>query len=449
MSLSSPILLFFSLILIMKKTFISIEVPIISFMSLYIPMNLMIDWMSLMFMFSISMISSMIIMFSSSYIPFKEHKQFIFMMLMFILSMNILIISNNLIFILLGWDGLGFSSYILVIYYQNFSSSASGSITFITNRIGDILILISISIMTSMMNWSFSTKESYSSLLLIFITLSACTKSAQFPFSAWLPAAMAAPTPISALVHSSTLVTAGVYLLIRTFNPNLWFQSSLLLSLSLITITMSSMTANWEQDMKKIIALSTLSQMALMMFAISINAILLSFIHLITHAFFKSTMFLCAGIMIHNSNYQDMRMMGLNMNNSPLTNSIMGMCSLSLMGMPFMSGFYSKDSIIEFMLSSTLNNMLTLLMLASVMLTSIYSIRLISFTNKFSMKSKPEFNFHYNLNYSMPIMLLSLMSIMLGSTILWMMSPEQLFLMPQYMKTSILLEYYIPNKYLL
>lgn len=182
--------------------------------------------------------------------------------------------------------------------------------------------------------------------ILVMLILAAITKRAQIPFSAWLPAAIAAPTPVSALVHSSTLVTAGVYLIIRFHH--LLGANFFLLYVGCLTIFMSGLGANFEIDLKKIIALSTLSQLGVIIFTLSLGLIELAFFHLLSHALFKSLLFLCAGVYIHGAgDCQDIRLLGGVMKSIPVRSLFFGCCSLSLCGFPFLSGFYSKDLILE------------------------------------------------------------------------------------------------------
>lgn len=178
--------------------------------------------------------------------------------------------------------------------------------------------------------------------------VAAITKRAQIPFSAWLPAAIAAPTPVSALVHSSTLVTAGVYLLIR-FSFILGETCSIfLLFISTITIFISGIVAVFEYDLKKIIALSTLRQLGIIIFAISLGLYNVAFFHLLTHALFKALLFLCAGVLIHGvGNTQDIRSFGALSLNYPVVTVCINLANLSLCGIPFLAGFYSKDLIVE------------------------------------------------------------------------------------------------------
>merc|ERR1712033_108246 len=185
--------------------------------------------------------------------------------------------------------------------------------------------------------------------LVLILALAGLTKRAQYPFSAWLPAAMAAPTPVSALVHSSTLVTAGVYLLVR-------FRIALdgsevqmvLLLLSRLTIFIAGLGANFEYDLKKIIALSTLSQLGVIISILCLGYANLAFFHLLRHALFKALLFICAGAVIHNiKDYQDVRVIGGLVSQIPLTTFCINLANLALCGRPFLAGFYSKDLILE------------------------------------------------------------------------------------------------------
>ena len=215
-------------------------------------------------------------------------------------------------------------------------------------------------------------------MLVYLIIISACTKRAQIPFSAWLPAAIAAPTPVSALVHSSTLVTAGVYLLIRInliiIEINIAY---ILLLIGIITIIIAGITAIIEIDIKKIIALSTLRQLGIIMLILGIGNPMLSFFHLLSHAFFKAILFMCAGIIIHNiKDYQDIRKIGISYNNLNFCISIIIIANIRLCGLPFLRGFYSKDLIIEIILIKGKNLFLFIFIIIGTILTVLYSCRL-------------------------------------------------------------------------
>nr|YP_010491942.1 NADH dehydrogenase subunit 5 [Lygephila dorsigera]UWM92728.1 NADH dehydrogenase subunit 5 [Lygephila dorsigera] len=415
---------------IMNNIVIFLEWEIISLNSMNIVMSILLDWMSLLFMMFVFLISSVVIYYSKSYMGSELNlSRFIILVLLFVMSMMLLIISPNIISILLGWDGLGLVSYLLVIYYQNLKSYNAGMLTALSNRIGDVLILMIISWMMNYGSWNyifyleFMKNDWTMKMISIMIIMAAMTKSAQIPFSSWLPAAMAAPTPVSALVHSSTLVTAGVYLLIR-FNLLLidTFFLKILLLLSGLTMFMAGISANYEFDLKKIIALSTLSQLGLMMSILSMGLPDLAFFHLLTHAMFKALLFMCAGVIIHMMNdMQDIRFMGGITLYIPLTSLCMNISNMALCGIPFLAGFYSKDLILEMVSFSNLNLLIFLLYYISTGLTMFYTIRLIMYlmVNDYNLMSI------YNLYDEDYIMLKSMfvllfMSVLSGSFLSWM-----------------------------
>nr|WIL96423.1 NADH dehydrogenase subunit 5 [Pseudomiza obliquaria] len=421
---------FFMLYFLMNNMVIFLEWEIISFNSLSIVMSILLDWMSLLFMMFVSLISSVVIYYSKSYMSSELNlMRFIILVLLFVFSMILLIISPNMISILLGWDGLGLVSYCLVIYYQNLKSYNAGMLTALSNRIGDVLILMVIAWMMNYGGWNYIfylefMKNDYSMIYIsVMIILAAMTKSAQIPFSSWLPAAMAAPTPVSALVHSSTLVTAGVYLLIR-FNllllDTLFFK--LLLLLASLTMFMAGISANYEFDLKKIIALSTLSQLGLMMSILSMGLPTLAFFHLLTHAMFKALLFMCAGVIIHlMGDMQDIRLMGGISLYVPMTCLCMNVSNMALCGIPFLAGFYSKDLILEMVSFSNFNFLIFFLYYISTGLTMFYTIRLMMYLmiNDFNLLSI--YNL-YDEDYTMikSMLVLLFMSVISGSMLMWM-----------------------------
>nr|QTC08208.1 NADH dehydrogenase subunit 5 [Parachauliodes yanbaru] len=385
----SSSLFFISMIYIFKELTVFIEWEILTLNSSSIVMTLLFDWMSLLFMSFVLFISSVVIYYSKEYMGGDYNmNRFIILVLLFVLSMMFLIISPNLISILLGWDGLGLVSYCLVIYYQNVKSYNAGMITALSNRIGDVALLMAIAWMLNYGSWNYifyleCMKNSLEMEVICgMVILAGMTKSAQIPFSSWLPAAMAAPTPVSALVHSSTLVTAGVYLLIR-FNSLMLDNmfGKFLLMIGCLTMFMAGLGANFEFDLKKIIALSTLSQLGLMMSILAMGFPLLAYYHLLTHALFKALLFMCAGAIIHNMmNFQDIRFMGNLINQMPLTVSCMNIANLALCGTPFLAGFYSKDLILEIVSLSYLNCLIFFLYFISTGLTVCYSFRLVYYS---------------------------------------------------------------------
>ena len=382
-------------------------------------------------------------MFRTRYIiSEKFFSRFIILVFFFILSIFLLIISPNLIRLLLGWDGLGVTSYLLVIFYQRNKSYNAGILTAITNRLGDVGLLISISFLLYIGNWNYIFIESFSNifsnLLVVIIIISACTKSAQIPFSAWLPAAIAAPTPVSALVHSSTLVTAGVYLLIRI---NLIIieinMSYLLLLIGIITIVIAGITAIIEIDIKKIIALSTLSQLGVIILILGLGNPMLSFFHLLSHAFFKAILFMCAGIIIHNiKDYQDIRKIGIRHNNLNFCVSIILIANIRLCGLPFLRGFYSKDLIIEILLIKGKNLFLFLFIILGTILTVLYSCRLRFLVRLNFLKSESLFIISESSTFIiLGILFLLPFSIIGGIIILWnLINIRKLIFLPMWIK---------------
>nr|YP_009913599.1 NADH dehydrogenase subunit 5 [Monochamus alternatus alternatus]QLM01485.1 NADH dehydrogenase subunit 5 [Monochamus alternatus alternatus] len=440
----SFILFIFSVKFMIQDYSLIIEYSLICLNSSNIIMTILFDWMSLLFMSFVLFISSMVIYYSEEYMEGDLNlNRFILLVVMFVLSMMLLIISPNLISILLGWDGLGLVSYCLVIYYQNVKSYNAGMLTALSNRIGDVALLMSIAWMLNFGSWSFVfylsflKNDSIMELISLLVVLAAMTKSAQIPFSSWLPAAMAAPTPVSSLVHSSTLVTAGVYLLIRF---NLVFSDSLKMMFLLIaslTMFMSGLGANFEFDLKKIIALSTLSQLGLMMSILALGSYELAFFHLLTHALFKALLFMCAGAIIHSmNNCQDIRYMGNLINQMPLVCSFFNICNFSLCGLPFLSGFYSKDLIVEVMTMNTLNLLIYFLFYISIGLTVCYSFRL----SYYSLSGSMNYISLNCLSEKKSFMIYGMLGLIFlvvfsGSLLSWLIFPSPYFIcLPLYLK---------------
>lgn len=321
-----------------------------------------------------------------------HYKRFIILVLLFVRSIVFLILIPNLICILIGWDGLGITSFLLVIYYQNNKSIGAGIVTALVNRIGDVLLLIVIGILVRERSWLVfkSVSAINYSYLGLFLIFGCITKRAQIPFSAWLPAAMAAPTPVSSLVHSSTLVTAGVYVLYRCnylFSIRIWGTDTLKV-LSLCTLVIAGSAALVERDLKKVIALSTLSQLRIIIFSLSLGLTRVTFFHLVTHASFKALLFLCAGVVIHvNLKTQDIRSVGKNWSYIPVSIVCLTVANISLCGIPFLRGFYSKDLIIELRIIKSDAFIVYIIEILGTLFTSWYSLRL-SFRVIFGLNSR-------------------------------------------------------------
>nr|UOU85299.1 NADH dehydrogenase subunit 5 [Serratella ignita] len=446
LSITSMLCLYLGVSYLMQEYCVFLEWEVVSLQGVPIVMTILLDWMSLIFMSLVLLISSLVIFYSEEYMSGDFNiNRFILLVLAFVMSMMLLIISPNLISILLGWDGLGLVSYCLVIYYQNVKSYNAGMLTALSNRIGDVALLMAIAWMLNFgsFNYVFYLETMKLSLEMgvigWLVVLAAMTKSAQIPFSAWLPAAMAAPTPVSALVHSSTLVTAGIYLLIR-FSPLLEGSqpAKILMLISGLTMFMAGLGANFEYDLKKIIALSTLSQLGLMMCILSMGLYKLAYFHLLAHALFKALLFMCAGAVIHNmKDSQDIRNMGSLVTQMPFTVGCLSVANLALCGMPFLAGFYSKDLILEIVGMSTVSYLIFLLYFVSTGLTVCYTGRLIYY----SLSGTPNLSNCHPMNdesYNMFIGMsgLMIMSIFGGSMLSWWLFPTPLMIcLPMGLKT--------------
>nr|AGG20132.1 NADH dehydrogenase subunit 5 [Lamprotula tortuosa] len=347
----------------------------------------LVDILSVLFSFVVCLISSCVFSFSVSYMADDKFvKLFSSLVACFVGAMNVLIYVPHLIFMLLGWDLLGIVSFLLVVYYQNNVSVGAGMLTILINRLGDVFLLLSIGLVSVVGTWGVLSGDNFSKGYVVVIVgillVGACmTKSAQMPFSVWLPAAMAAPTPVSALVHSSTLVTAGVYVMFRYYPFFMAVDGLLLLSskIGCLTLLMASLAACFELDVKKLIALSTLGHLGFMVYVLGLGYPSLSFFHMVMHALFKSLLFLCAGCYIHMmGSSQDLRQLsGAGWGSSPLLVSCVVVGFSSLCGVPYLGGFFSKDAILEASLGC-LNGVVEMLcVLLSASISYVYSMRIL------------------------------------------------------------------------
>ena len=394
------------------------------------------DSLTVSMLIPVLIISSLVHVYSVGYMSHDPHNQRFFSYLsLFTFMMIILVTGDNFLVMFVGWEGVGVCSYLLVsFWFTRIAANQSSLAAFFTNRVGDYVLTVGMfAILLSFGNVDYTTVFSlapfYSESVIFFIgvclLIGAMAKSSQVGLHVWLPMAMEGPTPVSALIHAATMVTAGVYLLMRA-SPLIEYSSTVLLLclwVGAITTVFSSLIGLFQQDIKKVIAYSTMSQLGMMVIAIGLSSYTIALFHLINHAFYKGLLFLCAGAVIHAvADNQDFRKYGGLISYLPLTYSLMLTASLSLVAFPFMTGFYSKDFILEsaygqFKLSSIIVYFIATI---GAMFTTLYSVKVLYLTfltnpNGSLVNYKPNKCAHEgDLFMSTPLVILGVFSIFFG-----------------------------------
>lgn len=354
------------------------------------------DSLTVSMLLPVLIISSLVHIYSISYMSHDPHVQRFFSYLsLFTFMMIILVTADNYLLMFVGWEGVGVCSYLLVsFWFTRIAANQSSISAFLTNRVGDCFLTIGMfAVLWCLGNLDYATvfslapyiNENVITIIGICLLIGAMAKSSQVGLHVWLPMAMEGPTPVSALIHAATMVTAGVYLLIRS-SPLIEYSSTVLLLclwLGAITTVFSSLVGLFQQDIKKVIAYSTMSQLGMMVIAIGLSSYNVALFHLVNHAFYKGLLFLGAGAVIHSvADNQDFRKYGGLISYLPLTYSVILIASLSLVAFPFMSGFYSKDFILESAFGKYCFSSIAVYVIAVIgaIFTTLYSVKVLYLT---------------------------------------------------------------------
>ena len=392
-----------------------------------------IDSLTTSMLIPVLIISSLVHIYSISYMSADPHNQRFFSYLsLFTFMMIILVTANNYLLMFVGWEGVGVCSYLLVsFWFTRVAANQSSMSAFLTNRVGDCFLTVGMfAILWSLGNLDYATVFSLAPymnnniiiIIGICLLIGAMAKSSQVGLHVWLPMAMEGPTPVSALIHAATMVTAGVYLLMRS-SPLIEYSSTVLLLclwLGAITTVFSSLIGLFQQDIKKVIAYSTMSQLGMMVIAIGLSSYNIALFHLINHAFYKALLFLGAGSVIHAvADNQDFRKYGGLISYLPLTYSVMLIASLSLVAFPFMTGFYSKDFILESAYGQFSFSGVAVYIIATIgaIFTTLYSVKVLYLTfltNPNGPKVYYKQAHEGDLFLSLPLVILALFSIFFG-----------------------------------
>lgn len=391
------------------------------------------DSLTVSMLIPVLIVSCLVHIYSIGYMSHDPHNQRFFSYLsLFTFMMIILVTANNFLLMFVGWEGVGVCSYLLVsFWFTRIAANQSSISAFLTNRVGDCFLTIGMfAILWSFGNIDYFTvfslapfiNENIITIIGICLVIGAMAKSSQIGLHVWLPMAMEGPTPVSALIHAATMVTAGVYLLMRT-SPLIEYSSTVLvlcLWLGALTTVFSSLVGLFQQDIKKVIAYSTMSQLGMMVISVGLSSYNIALFHLINHAFYKALLFLGAGAVIHAvADNQDFRRYGGLRVFLPLTYSVMLIASFSLVAFPFMTGFYSKDLILESAYGQFYFSSSVVYFIATVgaIFTTLYSVKVLYLTF-LTNPNGPLINYKLahegDMFMSLPLIILAIFSIFFG-----------------------------------
>ena len=383
--------------------------------------NIYIDQISSSMLILINSISLMVHIYSTSYMHGDPHIQrFMGYLSLFTFFMIVLVTSNNLVQLFIGWEGVGLCSFLLIsFWYTRILAAKAAFKAMVVNKVGDIGLLIGILLIWKNFGSLYITE--FTPVLYnidsigLFLLIGVVGKSAQIGLHMWLPDAMEGPTPVSALIHAATMVTAGVFLIIRLSPVFELSNLSLIFIIIIGTLTsfFSASIALTQNDIKKIIAYSTCSQLGYMVTICGFSHYSASLFHLLNHGFFKALLFLSAGSVIHSIHDQDIRKMGNLKNIIPFTYISIFIGSISLMGLPFLTGFYSKDLLLELIYQNHFLSFSLWLGIISAFLTSFYSLRLLFYTFINFPNNNNKISFEDNI-LSIPLFILLILSCIIG-----------------------------------
>lgn len=361
--------------------------------------NLNMDWHVLYFFIIVFIVTSLVVLYREVYIEHYNNKKFFYLLIFFFSSIITLSISGSIIMLIIGWDGLGLTSICLIIFYPNSNTLYNSMMTMFFNRLGDVVLIICLRFIISIPRDSYFLSYVDRKILFFLLTICSLTKRAQFPLSSWLPAAISAPTPISAIVHSSTLVTAGIFLIHKI----LFYMSEvgclrLLFYIRGATFLLGGLIANLEIDFKKVVAFSTISQIRMIIIFSCLMIIELRCLHIFFHALFKTLLFCCSGLFFIKIFRDQFKNKFQSNQNERLTSVLFFTSIFSMTGLVFSSSFFSKDLVLEWLFISQ-SNFFSIVIMIGRIFTLLYCSRLMSLIINFFYNFRVEYKKYFKFNF--------------------------------------------------